>query len=844
MPDGSSIQNEAPRQTKARSRADVSRHSSSTSLRELWEVLRRRRRLVFYVEGGVLLLCLLYCLIAPNQYEASAEVALRTAPASSLNLDPSTPQLSAAALSSPAVLETLANVFRSDELAWRVIAGLKLYQAPAFRGSFARRFPGFRAEAPSADAQAFLLERFQQRLNVRVLPRTLLIQIRFRSRDAALSAEVVNALIRAYGERDAESRVQATEQASAWLDGQLKELKERVDRDRQRLNAYESAHGLLSTPETLGNGQHQEAEHNSSLLEIDELSRQLVAATTGRILREAEYRAASKGDPELVLDSDPPPQAGDNRSATALLEKIHARRSDLEQEQAQLTAEDGPNFPRVVEIGRQLKDLDRQKQDEDARLVEQFRGAWQTAVVREQMVRKSLEAETGEAMRLNEAATQYALMQQEASASNELYTQVLEKVEEAGLAAGVPGSSISVVDEARPPAKPVAPNLPLYMAIAFFAGLWLAVAAALLAESLDASAARAAVGLLAVAAACSLAHAQAPTPNNSGLPMGVAGFPQSTERKSIPNPKEAPTVWNGPEGASHAGLPPLATPQSASPMPVAIGPGDLLEVSEYHTPEFRSLVRVSPEGAVTLPMIGEVRLNGLDEQAAAHAIEAALKAKGILLHPLVSVLVTAYAGEDVSILGEVARPGIYPYTVHHRLLDMISEASGLAPDAGRLVNVYHRDDPKTPHAVVLDPDGSAKGSDHNPELSPGDTVEVSRAGLVYVIGDVIRPGGFPIDSGHGLTAIQALSLAWGPTQNAALGKALLIREQKGGRTMTALNLSRLLRGQDPDLPVRDGDILFVPDSAAKNLWNRTMESVVQSAVGVTIYSGLVYSQRY
>jgi protein involved in polysaccharide export with SLBB domain len=92
--------------------------------------------------------------------------------------------------------------------------------------------------------------------------------------------------------------------------------------------------------------------------------------------------------------------------------------------------------------------------------------------------------------------------------------------------------------------------------------------------------------------------------------------------------------------------------------------------------------------------------------------------------------------------------------------------------------------------------------------------------------------------------VQALSLAWGPTQNAATSKAILIREQKGGRTLTSLNLNRMLHGQEPDQPVRDRDILYVPDSTAKNLWNRAMESAIQSAIGVTIYAGLVYSQRF
>jgi protein involved in polysaccharide export with SLBB domain len=101
-----------------------------------------------------------------------------------------------------------------------------------------------------------------------------------------------------------------------------------------------------------------------------------------------------------------------------------------------------------------------------------------------------------------------------------------------------------------------------------------------------------------------------------------------------------------------------------------------------------------------------------------------------------------------------------------------------------------------------------------------------------------------VDPAQRTTVVQMLSLAWGPAQNAALKKAVLIREQEGGRTVTTLNLKRMLRGLDPDLPVRDRDILFVPDSMAKNLLNRSMESVIQSAAGVSIYSGLVYSQRF
>ncbi len=796
------------------------------------------------IEGALLLLCLLYCLIAPNQYEAAARVELRTAPVSALSLDGTEQAVPSSLLSAPIALETLAGVLRSDRLAWRVITGLKLYQAPGFRGSFSRRFPGFNPENPAPGAQAWLLERFSRRLHVQAMARSLLVEIRFRSSDAALSAAVVNGLIRAYGEQETESQIQATAEASAWLNAQLAGLKVRVDSDQQRLAEFENRHGIVSTPEVLANGQPGETEHSSALLEMDELSRQLVAATTDRILAEAEYRAASQGDPELVIASDPRLQADSANFATTLLEQIRARRSDLEQEQAQLSAEHGSGFPRVVEIGRQLQDLDRQKQAEDAKLIARFRSNWQTALDREQLVRKSLEQVTGEGMKLNEAATQYAVMRQEANASHDLYLRVQEKAEEAGLAAGVRASNISVVDSARQPVKPVAPDPPLYLAITFFAGLWLAGGAALLRDALGAKVARAAVTILVLLAAGAGIRGQAPTPSTSGLPTGVASFPQSQETKSQPNPKEAPTIWDNAGAAGVAGAMPPGATQSSAPMPAPIAPGDFLDIGEYHTPEFHSTVRVSAAGTVTLPLIGEVKLSGMDEQAAARTIEAALLANGMLLHPLVSVLVTAYAGQDVSVLGEVTHPGVYPYTYHHRLLDLISAASGLSPNAGRLVNVFHQGDPKTPHPVVLDPSGTDTTSDHNPELSPGDTVQVSRAGLVYVVGDVIRPGGFPVDPVQGLTVVQALSLAWGPSQNAASGKAVLIREQKDGRAMITLNLKRMLHGQDPDQPVEDRDILYVPDSVAKNLVNRTLESAIQSTIGVTIYSALVYSQRY
>jgi polysaccharide export outer membrane protein len=839
----------AERQPIDRAPFDPRGVSRSTSLRAMFQAVVRHRRMAGGLLGSLLTACLLYCLIAPNEYEAKARIALRTASSSSLSLEGPEPAVSAAVLSAPMQLETLAGVLRSDRLAWKVILEKKLYAASAFRGRFAVRFPGFRPDAPEVDAENYLLERFQDRLHVTTVPRSSLVEIRFRSRDAKLSADVVNALIAAYGEQQGELRKEATDEATGRLQGQLKALKVRAEEDDRRLARFQEKHGILISTETVANGRLGTTGHLPAMVEVDELGRELAAANSERILREAEYRAAAQGDPEMVLAFDPRVQS-DGTSLANSFRQIHARRSDLEQELAQLSIERGPNFPRVLEIRQQLKDLDQQLETENAKLRERFHNAWIAAEDHEQLVRKNLRERTGEGRKANEAATTYEGMRREADSTRDLYLRMQDKVEEASLAAGTHEPDIWVVDEARPSAKPVAPDLPLYMAVTLFVGLWIAVGGALLMESIRPSMSRApartGLMLLGILLVGMMARAQAPTPSTHGIPTGVVKIPLTTDNKSKPNPKEAPPVWNGQgenpaAGASGLGLPDAGT--QAAPVAAPIAPGYLLDVSEFHTPELHSAVRVSAAGTVKLTMVDEVRVEGLDEVEAARAISAALVAGGLLNHPQVSVLITAYVGQDVSVLGEVTRPGVYPYTMHHRLLDMISAASGLTSMAGGMVNIYHRNDPNTPHYVALDANGEG-GPERNPELTPGDMVQVTRAGLVYVVGDVIRPGGFTVDPTQEFTVLKALSLAWGPSQNAALGKAILIREQKGGRTVTTLDLKRMLRGQDPDHPIRDHDILFVPDSMAKNLFNRTVESAIQSAVGVSIYAGMVYSQRF
>jgi polysaccharide export outer membrane protein len=813
--------------------------------------------------GGLLLLCVAYCLAAPNQYEASARVALRMQPASSLTVDGTEAVAQASVLGTPLQLETLVNRLRAQELSWSVLTGLRLYEQAAFVRNFHKRFPAFDPRKPGPEAEEYLLKAFQKRLHVRALPRTLLVEVRFRCRDASLAAAVTNELVRRFMEQEVDARREATGRDSIFIQAQLDGLTAEISAKERKLADFERLHGFMSTQQSEPGGVPVETLHDPVTQPMEEAGRLLAGAIGDRILRESLYQQAQAGSPEQVLAANPELQAQMGPAGAALAQQLHAQLSSLALERAQLMVEHGPKYARVLELDRAQAELEGQIRAEDANMLEAFRRTFEAAADREKLLRRQLESQVALGVQQNQSVMQYQQMREELVAEHLLSSRLRQRVQEAGLTAGIHAASIVIVDEARVPFTPVAPDPALYLSITLVAGIWIALVGALVLDRMGPGVAAGKVaGVVLMLLLASGAYGQAPTPNTSGLPSGVVKLPQEPPVGNSPNPKTAPPVWNAvPEGNARA-LSEAGTRAPEAQMALPIAAGDFVDVSEFHAPEMRSTLRVAADGAVELPLAGRVNLLGMSEEAAAKAIEAALVAQGQLLHPQVTVLVTNAVGQDVSVLGEVTRPGVYSYTVHHRLLDLLSAASGLGPNAGRLVVVTHRDDPAKAHPYVLDLPGktgvnlpavrtrgaNAPGmeipAEHNPELLPGDTVEVSRAGLVYVIGDVVRPGGFAVDPVQGLTVVQALSLAWGATPNAAASKAILIRDQAGGRTLTTLNLRRMIRGQDPDQPVLDRDILFLPDSTAKSLMNKSLESAIQSAIGVSIYAGLVYSQRF
>jgi polysaccharide biosynthesis/export protein len=264
-----------------------------------------------------------------------------------------------------------------------------------------------------------------------------------------------------------------------------------------------------------------------------------------------------------------------------------------------------------------------------------------------------------------------------------------------------------------------------------------------------------------------------------------------------------------------------------------IGDGDLLEVSVYGVTDFNQQVRVSQTGEVSLPMIGVLKISGLSITDAEKIVRDRLVQGGFFNDPQVSIFEKEYATQGVSILGEVQKPGVYPLLGSRTLFDAISAAGGTTPKAGSTAIITHRNHPEQPKTIALPYDEAGFSSGNNVPILPGDTILVSKAGIVYVVGDVRQPSGFVMDKQ--LTVLQVVALAQGANATAALGNAKLIRKTDNGVTEIPVSLKRIMESRAPDIQVKAEDILFVPSSAAKTGAKRGLDAILQAAVGVAIY---------
>lgn len=289
-----------------------------------------------------------------------------------------------------------------------------------------------------------------------------------------------------------------------------------------------------------------------------------------------------------------------------------------------------------------------------------------------------------------------------------------------------------------------------------------------------------------------------------------------------------------------------------------ISPDDLLEVTVFDVSEFSRTYRVSPSGFITLPLVpAPITAAGLTTAQLAGTIRDSLQADGLVSKAQVTVEVKESRLHSVAVTGAVKKPQIYPVFGRTTLLDVLSQAEGLSEEAGTVATITRGDLALTAQGL---PGGQDDGGQRpiaqtitvdlkrllqtgdprlNIELYPGDRVTVQRAGVIYVVGAVGRPGGFTLKNDQEqMTVLKAIALAEDLKSTAIKSRAMIIRNDGGtarGRQELPVNLSEVLSGRAPDPPMQANDILFVPDSSAKKAMRRAAEAAVQIATGVIIW---------
>lgn len=268
-----------------------------------------------------------------------------------------------------------------------------------------------------------------------------------------------------------------------------------------------------------------------------------------------------------------------------------------------------------------------------------------------------------------------------------------------------------------------------------------------------------------------------------------------------------------------------------------IAPGDVLHVQVSDTPEMEEHARVTDRGLVPVIGIGDVKVAGLTPAQASQAIHDALVSAHYLNHPEVLVSVEDFATEKVSVIGEVKAPGAYPIGTARPVLDVLALAGGLAPEADRHILIERHGDQEHPVRYYVSNNG-LQAITEQVRVNPGDTIVVPRAGIVYILGDVNRPGGYVMSNNQSqLSLLQGLALAGGVSHSAKQGHAHLIRKQAdGGYADTEFSVGDVEKGKRADMMLRPGDVVYLPFSYARNIATTGASGIVASAAGASIYA--------
>ena len=294
-----------------------------------------------------------------------------------------------------------------------------------------------------------------------------------------------------------------------------------------------------------------------------------------------------------------------------------------------------------------------------------------------------------------------------------------------------------------------------------------------------------------------------------------------------------------------------AAPGPEDEVTYILGPQDTVLIKVLNAEELGTLpYPIDLRGNIKVPMVGRMHAAGLT----AEQVEALLteSLKDYLQDPIVTVTIAEFHSQPISVLGQVANPGVHQIQGHKTLFEVISEAGGLKQDAGNTIKVTRQKEWGLIPLRGATTDSSnqfsvaevsirsvmeAQNPAENIQVKPNDVITVPKADLIYVIGAVKTSGGFVLSERADISVLQALSMAEGLDRTAASAKATILRggASSPNRAEIPVDVKSILEGKAQDVPLLANDILFIPTSAAKSASIRALEAIIQAGTGAAIY---------
>lgn len=285
-----------------------------------------------------------------------------------------------------------------------------------------------------------------------------------------------------------------------------------------------------------------------------------------------------------------------------------------------------------------------------------------------------------------------------------------------------------------------------------------------------------------------------------------------------------------PQPAHHV----VSTPEIGANLPAQpVGPNDLIAVSVYDAPELTRTIRVGADGYFRLPMLKQrIKATGLYPAELETAIIAALREEDILVDPFVTVTIAQYHSRPISVAGAVKMPLVFQAESPVTLLEAISRAQGLREDAAREILVSRAQPGPDGNQVMLTRRIAVRGliDDADPALNVtltgGEEIRVPELSKIYVMGNVKKPGAFPVQDGSETTVMQMLALAEGLMPFAGAQAFIYRREAQGPKNEIPIALDKIMKRQAPDVTLTANDILYIPENHGKRLGIAAIEKML------------------